>query len=100
MRRKTQKPVRKRKPGRPRLSIDEHRRRGTFQACRHGERDQSTGDQRPVLHSYRGHCLVAADLPEAVGRAVIYTLRTESNLTWDDMPALIARLTKELTWRR
>jgi hypothetical protein len=82
----------RRKPGRPRLSASEHARRGTFQPCRHGETDPSTGDPRPELHSYRGHCLVTSQLSEELGRAVVYALRADQSLTWDDLPALVARL--------
>ena len=33
--------AKRRKPGRKRLTVEEHRKRGTFQPCRHGETDLS-----------------------------------------------------------
>ena len=78
--------------GRKPKSAAEHRRRSTWRRDRHGDRAGATGDARPELHSYKGHVLATADLPVAVGCAVVYALRADQSLTWADLPALVARL--------
>ena len=78
--------------GHNKLTAEQHHKRGTWRRDRHQVGNGSPRDGRPELHSYKGHVLATAGLPMTLACRLVYQLRADQTLGWDDVPGLLARL--------
>jgi hypothetical protein len=70
--------------GRKRLSPEQHRRRGTWRADRHGVWAPSQPGPRPSLHSYSGLCVAWEGLPDHAQHMVTQVVERYPSLNWED----------------